>query len=80
MKQTLQLILSAIVQAAIGLGVWGWLLFNGLLSTLLGGLIWSQFPLSGPLAIGILLGIKLLASGMLLIMLGFAARSAAAST
>ena len=42
-----------------------------------GALIWLQFPLSGPFAIGIILGVKLLASGFLLIYLGRAAKQLA---
>ena len=53
---------------------WGYVMASGLLSLLLGILIWMQFPLSGPFAIGIILGIKLLASGLLLIYLGRTAR------
>ena len=37
---------------------WGWLLFAGSISFLLGLMIWQQYPLSGAWAIGILLGIK----------------------
>jgi uncharacterized membrane protein HdeD (DUF308 family) len=55
---------------------WGWTLFSGVLSVLLGVMIWGQFPLSGVMAIGILLGFKLLFSGMTLITLGMAARKA----
>lgn len=56
---------------------WGWKLFEGIVSVLLGILIWGQFPLSGVLAIGIFLGIKLLFTGMTLVMMGFAARNEA---
>lgn len=55
----------------------GWAMFSGFLSIVLGGLIWSQFPLSGAWAIGILLGVRLFFSGMTLIMLGLAARKVA---
>ena len=55
----------------------GWAMFSGFLSVLLGGLIWSQFPLSGAWAIGILLGVRLFFTGTSLLMLGFAARNAA---
>ena len=55
----------------------GWAMFSGFLSLVLGGLIWSQFPLSGAWAIGILLGIRLFFTGTSLLMLGFAARNAA---
>ena len=58
---------------------WKYVLAAGVLSLILGVLIWSQFPLSGPFAIGIILGIKLLASGVLLIYLGNVARQVAKS-
>lgn len=49
---------------------WGWLLAGGILSLLLGLMIWQQFPLSGAWAIGVLLGFKLLLVGMIMIGLG----------
>lgn len=79
---TIYLIVSGILDAMMAFQVkpakgWGWVLFSGLLSVLLGILIWSQFPLSGAWAIGILLGIRLFFSGSILIMFGFAAHGAA---
>jgi uncharacterized membrane protein HdeD (DUF308 family) len=56
---------------------WKFVMASGLLSLLLGVLIWLQYPLSGPFAIGIILGVKLLASGFLLIYLGRAAKQLA---
>jgi uncharacterized membrane protein HdeD (DUF308 family) len=56
---------------------WVWTLTTGLLSIVLGFMIWGQFPLSGLVAIGVLLGIKLCLSGLMLIMLGAGARRAA---
>ena len=56
---------------------WGWALFSGVITVLLGAMIWNQFPLSGAWAIGTLVGIKLLFSGWALLMFGMAARSAA---
>lgn len=56
---------------------WGWALFSGVITLLLGVMIWNQFPLSGAWAIGTLVGIKLLFSGWALLMFGMAARSAA---
>jgi len=53
---------------------WGWALLTGLVSVLLGMLIWIQYPLSGAWAIGVLLGIKLVLSGWTLIMFGLTAR------
>lgn len=54
----------------------GWAMFSGFLSVILGALIWSQFPLSGAWAIGILIGVRLFFTGTSLLMLGFAARNA----
>ncbi len=49
---------------------WGWLLFNGIVTLILGILIWRQFPLSGIWAVGVLFGIKLIMSGWWLIFVG----------
>jgi len=46
---------------------WGWMVFGGIMSILLGLMIWGQFPLSGAWAIGILLGIKLLFIGLIMV-------------
>ncbi len=56
---------------------WGWALFSGILSIVLGAMFWAQAPLSGALAIGILIGIRLLFSGLTLLMFGLAVRGAA---
>ena len=55
---------------------WGWALFSGLISVLLGVMIWGQFPLSGVWAVGTLVGIRLLFNGISLLMLGVYARRA----
>ena len=55
---------------------WGWLLFGGLVSVVLGVLIWRQFPLSGAWAIGILVGVRLIMSGWTLIVIGSLAKKA----
>jgi len=55
---------------------WGWLLCSGALSVVLGVMMWGQFPFSGDVAIGILLGIRLLFGGIALAMLGLRARGA----
>jgi uncharacterized membrane protein HdeD (DUF308 family) len=50
----------------------GWLIFGGVVSILLGAMIWGQFPLSGMWAIGVLFGIKLLFVGILMVTTGSA--------
>lgn len=49
---------------------WGTQLANGLITLLLGVLLWRQFPLSGAWAIGVLFGIKMIFSGWALIFIG----------
>lgn len=52
------------------LGVWGWYLFSGIVSLILGVLIWSGWPSSAAWAIGLLLGIDLIVTGFSLIAFG----------
>jgi len=56
---------------------WGWMLFGGIVSMLLGIMIWRQWPVSGAWAIGILLGIKLIFAGVAMTAIGGAGRSIA---
>ena len=60
-----------------GEGGSGWLLVNALITLLLGGLIWFHWPSSSVWAIGILVGVNLLMTGMSRLMFGFAARQLA---
>jgi uncharacterized membrane protein HdeD (DUF308 family) len=52
----------------------GWLLINGLITLLLGALIWLHWPSSSVWAIGTLVGVNLLMTGFSRLMLGLAAR------
>jgi uncharacterized membrane protein HdeD (DUF308 family) len=52
----------------------GWLLFGGIISLLLGIMIWAQYPLSGAWAMGILVGIKLFLIGVIMLTAGSALR------
>ncbi len=54
---------------------WGWILFNGIISLLLGILILASWPASGLFIIGIFIGIDLLFSGWTFIMASLAARA-----
>jgi uncharacterized membrane protein HdeD (DUF308 family) len=54
---------------------WGWLLASGILSLILGGLIWAEWPSSALWVIGLLVGVHLLFTGWALIMLALAARA-----
>jgi uncharacterized membrane protein HdeD (DUF308 family) len=56
---------------------WGWMLFNAIVTLILGIMIWRQFPLSGAWAVGVLFGIKMIMSGWALIFIGRSVRGAA---
>ena len=78
------LVADGICEIFVGLRVrpapgWMWLLFAGVVSLMLGGMIWRQFPLSGPWAIGILLGIKLFFVGLVMVTTGSTVRALAKS-
>ena len=55
----------------------GWLLVNALITLLLGGLIWFHWPSSSVWAIGTLVGVNLLMTGISRLMFGLAARQLA---
>lgn len=54
---------------------WGWLLFNGIISVLLGIMLWAQFPFSALWALGVLIGLNILISGWTMVVLGISIRS-----
>jgi len=56
---------------------WGWTLFSGISSLLLGILIWAQFPVSGMWAVGTLVGVHMIFAGSATASIGSAARSGA---
>jgi uncharacterized membrane protein HdeD (DUF308 family) len=82
---TLTLLLSAVVLAEgvveviayfrmKGEGAAGWLLLNGIITLALGGLIWLGWPSSSVWAIGTLVGVNLLMTGITRLMFGLAVR------
>jgi uncharacterized membrane protein HdeD (DUF308 family) len=57
---------------------WGWMLANGVVTLLLGAIIWRQWPVSGAWAVGILFGVQLAMTGLALLMAGSAVRQVSA--
>ena len=55
---------------------WGWMLVSGILSIIIGVLIWSEFPDSSAFAVGTLAGIALIFSGWTYIMIAMMSRRA----
>ena len=52
----------------------GWMLFNGIVALLLGGMIWLHWPSSSVWAIGTLVGVNLLLTGITRLMVGLTGR------
>lgn len=55
---------------------WGWVLFGGIMSVLLGVLIFAEWPVSGLFAIGLFVAIELLVDGWSCVFFALAAKSA----
>lgn len=55
---------------------WAWILGDGIITLILGGMIWFQFPFDAPWTIGTLVGVSILFSGISRLMLSLANRSA----
>lgn len=55
---------------------WGWVLFDGIITLVLGAMIWRQWPLSGAWAVGVLVGVRLVMAGWTMIFAGSAVRGA----
>ena len=58
----------------------GWVLVDGIITLILGGLIYAQWPLSSVWAIGVLVGASLMISGITRIAMSLAIRRAASMT
>ncbi len=56
---------------------WSWLLLEGIVSVLLGFMIWQRWPMSGAWALGVLVGVRLLFAGWTMIALGGLGRAVA---
>ena len=79
------LVLEGIVEIALYFGLRGvrhsgWVLLDGIITLILGILIWRQWPSSSVWVIGTLIGISLIFSGISRVMLSLAARRAAPVT
>ena len=68
----LELILSFRLRPVPG---WGWLLFDGIITLILAGMIWRTWPSSSEWIIGTLVGISMLFSGITRLTISLAARS-----
>lgn len=72
---------GGIVEVIMGLRMrgqprWGWIVASGVVSLLLAGLLWIDFPSSALWAVGLLFGVSLLSSGISLIGIAMTGRRA----
>jgi len=58
---------------------WGWILFDAIVTILLGCLIWARWPVNSEWVVGTLVGISFIASGVSRLMLSSALRNLASS-
>jgi uncharacterized membrane protein HdeD (DUF308 family) len=69
-----ELVVAFKIKPATG---WGFVLVGGIVSIVLGIMMWRQFPIAGAWAIGVLLGIKLIFVGLIMVTAGSAIKSLA---
>ena len=65
-------IVAAVVYRFSG---WGWMLASGVISLLLGLMIWNQFPASALWVIGLFVGIEMISTGVVWLALGLNLRT-----
>lgn len=53
----------------------GWIVLSGILSILLSGFIWFEWPFPGEQAVGILVGVKLIVDGLAMLAVAMTARA-----
>lgn len=58
------------------MGAWGWILMNGIVSLVLGLIIWAGLPGSAAWAIGLIVGIDMLFAGWAMLMMSSAVKKA----
>jgi uncharacterized membrane protein HdeD (DUF308 family) len=49
---------------------WGWMVFSGVVSVILGVMIYQQFPVSATWLVGVLVGIRLVFAGWTMVAMG----------
>ncbi len=58
---------------------WIWLLLNGIVALILGGMIYARWPVDAAWIVGLLYGIQSIFSGSAMLMMGFSAKHPAAA-
>ena len=68
-------IFRIIAAARLRFPLWGWAVFDGVVTTLLGLALWASWPWSGLWFLGVALGVSLILRGWSYVMLSIAART-----
>lgn len=68
-------LLKMLVALIIRFDQWGWVFFNGLVTFLLGAMIYTDWPLSGLWVIGLFIGIDMILSGWSWLVLSLSLRN-----
>lgn len=74
------LFIEGIIEIALSFGLrprsgWGWMLLDGIVTLILGVMIWRLWPSATEWVIGTLIGINMIFSGLMRLMLSMTARS-----
>lgn len=56
---------------------WGWMLASGVIGIIAGALVWTGWPITALWVVGLIFGIKLLSTGVALVMVAMGSRKAA---
>jgi uncharacterized membrane protein HdeD (DUF308 family) len=75
-ESVLEIILAIRIRSRRHRG-WGWILFDGIITLILGLMIWLSWPHGSPWIIGTLIGISMLFSGTSRLMVSLSAKKAA---
>jgi uncharacterized membrane protein HdeD (DUF308 family) len=73
-----QLVTSTAYRDVIG-GAWGWMLLSGISDLVLAAIIIMGWPTTAGWALGLIVGVNLITSGVAIVMTAFAGRSVARS-
>jgi uncharacterized membrane protein HdeD (DUF308 family) len=73
------LAIEGVAEILMGLGMrsepqWGWFVVSGVVSLLLAGLLWAGFPSTAAWAVGLLVGLGLLSTGLTLVVTAYLGR------
>jgi len=78
------LAIEGVAEVVLGLSTrsepqWGWFVASGVVSLVLAGLLWAGFPSTATWAVGLLVGLGLLSTGLAMVSVGYLGRQSSRS-